>query len=117
MTASPYRVIAPDHWVFEGTGLVEGNLFGQNSLHERVPGGASGHETDKISKSSPPGTRLLAQGTNQGGGGADMSIVEGAGPGSVFSAGSINWVSSILVDDSVSQITRNVLQRFSANDK
>ena len=112
MTAAPYRVVAADHWVFEGTGLREGNLFGQNSLHERIPGGASGHETDKISKSSPAGTRLLAQGTNEGSGGAEMSIVESAGRGAVFSAGSITWVSSILIDDAVSAITRNVITQF-----
>ena len=94
----------------------EGNHFGQASLHERVPGGASGHETDKISKSSPPSTRLLAQGLNLNGGGADMSIIEQAGRGSVFSVGSINWVSSILVDDAVSRITSNVLRSF-VNDE
>ncbi|HEY2415948.1 MAG TPA: carboxypeptidase-like regulatory domain-containing protein [Pirellulaceae bacterium] len=112
MTAAPYRVIDAKHWVFDGTGLAAGNLFGQKSLHERVPGGASGHETDKISRSSPPGTRLLAKGTNPDDGGAEMAIIEPAGRGAVFSAGSINWVSSILVDDAVSQITRNVLTRF-----
>ena len=47
MTAAPYRVVAADHWVFEGTGLNAGSLFGQASQHERIPGGASGHETDK----------------------------------------------------------------------
>jgi N,N-dimethylformamidase len=98
---------------FAGTGLVEGSLFGQASLHERVPGGASGHETDKISPSSPAGTHLLAKGTNPDGGGADMAIVEAAGRGAVFSAGSITWVSSILVDDAVSRITGNVLRSFS----
>jgi len=113
MTAAPYRVVAAGHWAFEGTGLAEGNLFGERSLHERVPGGASGHETDKISKSSPSGTKLLAKGTNPADGGAEMSIVEAAGKGAVFSAGSINWVSSILVDDAVSRITRNVILRFS----
>jgi hypothetical protein len=114
MTAAPYRVVDPSHWVFEGTGLTEGNLFGQNSLHERVPGGASGHETDKISQSSPAGTRLLAKGTNPNDGGAEMAIAEPAGRGAVFSAGSINWVSSILVDDAVSRITGNVLRRFAS---
>lgn len=112
MTAAPYRVVDAGHWVFEGTGLREGNLFGQASLHERVPGGASGHETDKISKSSPAGTRMLAKGMNPGSGGAEMAIIESAGNGAVFSAGSINWVSSVLVDDAVSQITRNVLVKF-----
>jgi N,N-dimethylformamidase len=112
MTAAPYRVIDAGHWIFERTGLRESNLFGENSLHERIPGGASGHETDKISKSSPAGTKLLAKGTNPSDGGADMAIVEQAGRGSVFSVGSITWVSSILIDDAVSQITRNVLERF-----
>jgi N,N-dimethylformamidase len=115
MTAAPYRVVDAAHWIFEGTGLREGYFFGEKSLHERVPGGASGHETDKISKSSPPGTRLLAKGLNLDDGGAEMVINESAGRGAVFSAGSITWVSSILVDDAVSQVTRNVLTRFSAD--
>jgi hypothetical protein len=114
MTAAPYRVVDAGHWVFEHTGLAAGDPFGQASVHERVPGGASGHETDKRSASSPPGTRLLAQGLNPDGGGAEMVIVESAGRGAVFSAGSINWVSSILVDHAVSQITANVLRRFAA---
>jgi len=41
-----------------------------------------------------------------------MVIIEPAGRGAIFSAGSINWVSSVLVDEAVSQITRNVLTRF-----
>jgi hypothetical protein len=114
MTAAPYRVVEAKHWVFEGTGLCEGDLFGRQSLHERVPGGASGHETDKRSKSSPPQTRLLAQGLNVGGGGAEMTIYELAGGGAVFAAGSITWPASILVDEAVSQITANVLRRFAS---
>lgn len=112
MTAAPYRVIDANHWAFARTGLREGALFGQASLHERIPGGASGHETDKLSKSSPPNTRLLAEGLNANGGGAAMTIHETASSGAVFAAGSINWVSSLLVDDAVSQITSNVLQKF-----
>jgi hypothetical protein len=112
MTAAPYRVLNADHWVFAGTGLRDGHEFGHASLHERVPGGASGHETDKMTSSSPKGTRLLAKGKNPDNGGAEMAIIEKAGQGAVFSVGSITWVSSLLVDDAVSQITRNVLQRF-----
>jgi hypothetical protein len=87
-------------------------LFGQKSLHERVPGGASGHETDKRSPSSPHNTHLLARGTNPNEGGADMVLHEPAGGGAVFSAGSIAWPASVLVDDAVSKITANVLVRF-----
>ena len=66
MTASPYRVIDADHWTLEGTGLAEGDTFGADSLHKRVPGGASGHETDKISDQSPDNVHLIAKGTNNG---------------------------------------------------
>ena len=53
MTGAPYRVVDAGHWVFDRTGLKEGDLFGRKSLHRRCPGGASGHETDKLSPSSP----------------------------------------------------------------
>lgn len=59
MTAAPYEVVEPEHWVFSGTGLAKGSIFGAASFNERIPGGASGHETDKISPSSPPGTHIL----------------------------------------------------------
>ncbi len=72
MTAAPYRVVDPDHWAFAGTGLAEGDLFGSESQQERIHGGASGHETDKISSEAPEGTQLLAQGINPNDGGADM---------------------------------------------
>ncbi len=112
MTAAPYRVVRPDHWVFAGTGLTEGDCFGTESLHERVHGGASGHETDKMSPSSPPGTLLLAKGMNPDDGGAEMVMVETDSGGAVFSAGSITWVSCLLPDHHVSRITSNVLTRF-----
>jgi hypothetical protein len=114
MTAAPYRVVDENHWAFEGTGLSAGDVFGAASLHERVPGGASGHETDKRTPSSPPDTRLLAKGTNVDDGGAEMVHFSTASGGEVFSVGSITWSASILVDEGVSRITRNVLDRFLA---
>jgi hypothetical protein len=112
MTAAPYRVEDAAHWAFAGTGLRNGDLFGVNSLHRRCPGGASGHETDKLSASSPVGARLLAKGANPGGGGAEMVCFETPGGGAVFSAGSICYVSALPVDDGVSRVTANVLRRF-----
>lgn len=112
MTAAPYRVIDDSHWAFAGTGLSSGDIFGAASLHERVPGGASGHETDKRTPSSPPGTRLLAKGMNRDDGGAEMVHFETSSGGEVFSVGSITWPASILIDPGVSHITRNVLDRF-----
>jgi hypothetical protein len=112
MTAAPYRVEDASHWVYAGTGLRNGDWFGQKSLHMRVPGGASGHETDKISKSSPKNVKRLAKGLNPDNGGAEMVIFDTPSQGMVFSVGSICWPSSIVVDDGVSRITANVLRRF-----
>jgi len=112
MTAAPYRVLNADHWCFAETGLKNGDTFGEKSLHMRVPGGASGHETDKISPQSPANVQHLAKGLNPGEGGADITLHEPDGGGAVFSVGSICWPSSILVDDAVAQITANVIHRF-----
>lgn len=112
MTAAPYRAIDASHWIFEGTGLGDGDLFGEQTLHERVPGGASGHETDKRSASSPANTLLLAKGTNPDEGGAEIVLHEPGRGGAVFSVGSITWVPALFPDPSVSRITRNVLQKF-----
>jgi N,N-dimethylformamidase len=112
MTAAPYQVRDSRHWAFHGTGLREGDTFGERSLHERIPGGASGHETDKRSPSSPANTQLLAKGLNPEEGGAEIVYHEPGNGGAVFSVGSITWPASVLVDDHVSRITRNVLERF-----
>ncbi len=114
MTGAPYRVVDSVHWCFEGTGLKNGDTFGEKSLHRRCPGGASGHETDKISASSPKNTRLLAKGLNPDDGGAEMVIFDTESGGGTFSVGSITWPSSIPIDDNVSRITANVLRRFMA---
>ena len=111
-SGAPYRVIEDRHWVFEGTGLQQGDLFGRSSLHERCPGGASGHELDKIGPASPPDICHLAKGDNPDGTGADLVIFDTPGGGTVFSAGSLCWPLSIIVDEAVSRITANVLERF-----
>jgi hypothetical protein len=112
MTAAPYHVLDSRHWALEGTGLRQGDLFGQESLHERIPGGASGHETDKVSPNSPANVERIAKGANPNDGGADLVTFETPSGGAMFSTGSICWPSSILVDPAVSQITANVLRRF-----
>jgi hypothetical protein len=112
MTGAPYRVVDAGHWTFEGTGLRAGDLFGCESLHQRCPGGASGHETDKISASSPKSIKLLAKGLNPDDGGAEMAIFDTPSDGAVFSTGSICYSSSLPVDEVVSRVTANVLRRF-----
>jgi N,N-dimethylformamidase len=112
MTAAPYRVVDGSHWVFKAAGLKARDLFGQGSLHMRCPGGASGHETDKRSPSSPANVHLLAKGLNPDDGGADMVIFDTPSGGAVFSVGSICYVSSLPVDEGASKITAAVLQKF-----
>ena len=112
MTSAPYRVIDADHWVFSGSGVKNGDIFGEACLHMRVPGGASGHETDKITPSSPENVELVAKGTNIDNGGGEIVVHEPGNGGMVFSVGSITYPSSILVDDVVSRITANVITRY-----
>jgi hypothetical protein len=112
MTGAPYRVVDASHWVFEGTGLKNGDDFGVQSLHMRCPGGASGHETDKISPSSPKNVHLLARGLNVDDGGAEMVLFDTPSGGAVFSAGSICYASSLPVDAPLSRVTANVVRRF-----
>jgi hypothetical protein len=112
MTAAPYEVLEPGHWVFAGTGLKRGDRFGTKTLHERYPGGASGHETDKITPSSPRNVELLARGLNPDEGGAHLVYFETPSRGAVFSAGSITYPAALLCDEVVSRITLNVLRRL-----
>jgi hypothetical protein len=112
MTVAPYEVVQPDHWVFAGTELRRGDRFGLKTLHERYGDGASGHETDKISPSSPAHAELLARGLNPNEGGAHMVYFSTPTGGAVFSVGSITFASALLCDAVCSRITANVFKRF-----
>jgi N,N-dimethylformamidase beta subunit-like protein len=114
MTVAPYEVIEPDHWIFAGTWLKRGDLFGTRTLHERYGDGASGHETDKISPSSPKNVRLLARGKNPDDGGAHLVYFETPEGGAVFSAGSITYPTALFTDAPTAMVTANVLNRFLA---
>jgi hypothetical protein len=98
--------------VFAGTGLKAGDRFGTKTLHERYGDGASGHETDKISPSSPKNVQLLARGLNPDQGGAHLVYFETSNGGAVFSAGSITYSSALLCDLPTSAITINVIERL-----
>ncbi|MBY0523689.1 MAG: carboxypeptidase-like regulatory domain-containing protein [Gemmataceae bacterium] len=114
-TVAPYEVIEADHWIFNDTGLKRGDLFGTKGLSERYGPGASGHETDKLTPSSPKNAVLLAKGKNPDDGGAHLVYFETPKRGAVFSAGSITYCSALLRDEPTSAITLNVLRRFLEN--
>jgi hypothetical protein len=57
---------------------------------------------------------VVARGLNPDDGGAEIVIFDTPSGGQVFSAGSINYVASLPVDQNISRITANVLRRFLA---
>jgi hypothetical protein len=107
-TGAPYEVFEPEHPIFAGTSLQKGDYFGFETLAVRCPGGASGHETDKIDSSSPANTQLLARGINGPGAGAELVTYTTPRGGLVISVGSINWVAGLPIDETLSTITRNM---------
>ena len=114
-SAAPYRVLDDTHWAFAGTGLRHGQRFGERSLHERCPGGASGHELDKLGAHAPKPFAHLAKGDNPDNTGADLICFETPSGGGVFSTGSLAWTLSLPIDSHVSAITANVLRRWTAS--
>jgi len=128
-TAAPYEVMVKDHWVFEGLGVVDGDLIGTSCLNSAVGYsgsfdprlvagnrglagvGGSGWETDKQIDSRNSTFIRVAHGRNTNGG-ADMLVRDSSGArGGVFSAGSITFTGSLLVDQGISRILKNVLDK------
>jgi hypothetical protein len=94
-TFAPFRVMDGSHWLFQGTGLRDGDFVGAQGLNE---GGGSGWETDKLGPGAPASAVLLARGLNPGHGGADVVYFETPQGGAVLSAGSISFPGSLVVD-------------------
>lgn len=129
MTFAPYRVEMSDHDFFAGTGLANGDLIGQDGING---GAASGWEMDTSAPgdaaegrvvsatgaddrgTAPDNLQILARGTNSGENGdygADMTYYETDGGGFVFSVGSISFGGSLVKDDHLQAIMRNVLNK------
>lgn len=111
----PYTVTMEDHRFFEGTGLHNGDLIGQTGLN----GPASGWEMDTSEElpghepgAAPANIQVLAQGTNVGpenSYSAQMTYYDTNGGGFVFSAGSLAFGGSLVVDPNLQRIVRNAL--------
>lgn len=103
-TYAPFKVINADHWLFNGTGLKNGDLIGAYGLNRA----ASGLEMDKMDRYSPETAIKLAHGMNKYGG-ADMVYYKHPSGGNVFSASSITFGGSLPVDENLEIIVNNML--------
>ena len=106
---SKYYVSNSKHWAFNGTKLNNGDSFGSAKVNNKVIE-ASGHETDKVTINSPASTVILASGFGEGG--ANMTIYSAPSGGTVFSVGSIAFLSTINSDKVQGKILLNVINKF-----
>ncbi|MGI5282879.1 N,N-dimethylformamidase beta subunit family domain-containing protein [Nonomuraea polychroma] len=122
MLEESYTARFAGHWVFEGTGLTDGDKFGQGCL---------GYETDAAEFEEVAGvprvtcrdgtpssfvvlaTADLRHWSAYGQGGRATMGIFSSGLGRVFTAATVNW-GNTLHDPAVERITRNVIDRFSA---
>jgi hypothetical protein len=97
------RAAASAPWVFAGTGLSDGDRFGNYGI-----------EIDARAASSPAGTQLLAEIPNLIGPGrtAEMTYYETRRGAKVFAAGTLNFAASI-GQPTVAQLVENVWARLS----
>jgi hypothetical protein len=121
-----WTVTFADHWVFEGTGLVDGDTFGRGTV---------GYETDAVEVAedngvaritgrdgAPPSFVVLGRADLSDwrrwgqGGAATMGVFRGIGGGTVFNAATTGWGNGlgIAADPIVDRITRNVLTKLSS---
>ncbi len=112
---APYRVEMAGHRFFADTNLSNGETIGHHGLN----GAASGWEMDtseqlpgKAPGAAPANIQVLARGTNTGPDntfGAHMTYYDTPSGGFVFSAGSLTFGGSLVVDPHLQRIVRNVL--------
>lgn len=134
VTGSPYEVVDAGHPLFDGMGVSNGDRFGQVGLNTGFGNGkASAWEVDTADglgaisipyscamesplaippSELPGGLTFLATGVFDGTGpGADMVYYDHPGGGFVFSVGSLTFGGSLVVDDIIQKLMRNVLSK------
>ena len=107
-TYDAYKVRNPNHWIFAGTNVKEGDEFGKKGLDGR---GISGDELDFINPFSPPNTVLLAKGINNNNQGGDFVIIENK-QSAILSTGSIASGSGLGVDSVFTKMISNFMAKY-----
>lgn len=137
---SPYVVQQAGHWAFAGTGLMAGAAFGASVVGYETDAaafrtGADGRFYPTGQDGTPATLQILAQADcsdwdaqakalglagERSGHGAIAIFSRGGGQGTVFNAGTTDWVYGLQAEldgqppGAVGQITRNVLHKLSA---
>jgi hypothetical protein len=108
-TYAPFEVCDASHFVFEGTQVKNGSLFG---FDNKFPNhGASGYETDKISSASSH-TKVLAVGKNKEGP-AYITFKDYPNNGWVFNFGSVSASPWINIDPVMEKMVLNLIHKAS----
>jgi hypothetical protein len=117
---TPYTVIDASSWLFNGTGLTNGQTFGRASAGTEVDGIVfntlpSGELVADGSDGAPLNFRILA--TVPGGDGyGTIGLYTNSAGGTVLSMGTRDWLRGLPTDTVVQQLTRNVLDRLSTTE-
>jgi hypothetical protein len=122
-----YAAYRTDHWVFAGTGLADGDTFGQTLaiVGYEVDGApiqwTDGHPETLPEGGTPPGFQVLGCApcwnyltVEDGVGVALMGILE-RGRAFVFNGGTTGWCWGLAGDPQVQQVTRNLIERVAQN--
>lgn len=114
---TPWTVTDSSHWIFNGTGLQEGDTFGQETTGLEVDGVIFNCDANgKIlgpegSDETPLNYEILAITPASEGWGTMGLLVHPSG-GAVFNAATNSWNWALASNATVRMITRNVLDRF-----
>lgn len=117
---TPFTVVEPSDWAFNGTGLLDGSTFGRAAAGNEVDGAVfntfpNGDLLVDGSDGTPLNFKILATVPGQEGYGVIGYYVNENG-GVMFNVATRDWLRGLAVDATVQQITRNVLDRLSLVD-
>ena len=124
-TSAPYKVLKPNHWLYEGADVQEGQLFGMRGINELPIAGA---ETDKAS-GHDKNVEVIAHSLNcdseetgevydpsnpvwNGEGGADLAIKYLSPTNAVLSTAAISSGSGLGTDKVFTHIVANFMAKY-----
>lgn len=112
-----WTVMAPNHWIYEGTNLVLGSTFAPETVGLEVGGtvfncGVNGAMIGIDASSGTPVNFHVLAWTPASEGTGTLGIYTNSSGGSVFNTSTQRWVHGLSGNPAVSRITRNVIDQF-----